>query len=148
MIVLDANILIRAILGRRVRELISTYALRGIRFFTPDVAFEDARKYLPHFSKKRNKPQADLTAALEYLRSLVEPVTPELYGVFETEARQRLRGRDESDWPVLASALGLACPIWTEDADFFGTGVAVCFHRCHSGKKSFCFGRSCTSRDR
>jgi predicted nucleic acid-binding protein len=125
MIVLDANILIRAILGRRVRELIGTYARRGIRFFTPDVAFEDARKYLPHFSKKREKPQADLDAALEYLRSLVEPVTRELYGVFETDARQRLRGRDEDDWPVLASALGLECPIWTEDSNFFGTGVAV-----------------------
>ncbi len=125
MIVLDANIIIRAILGRRVRELIDSYSSRGIRFFTPDVAFEDARKYLPHFSKKRNKPQADLSAALEYLSSLVEPVTPELYGIFEIDARQRLRGRDESDWPVLATALGLACPIWTEDADFFGTGVAV-----------------------
>lgn len=125
MLVLDANILIRAILGRRVRELIASYAQKGIRFFAPDVAFEDARKYLPHFAKKRNKPQADLTAALEYLRSLIEPVTPGLYGVFETDARQRLRGRDESDWPVLASALALACSIWTEDADFFGTGVAV-----------------------
>jgi predicted nucleic acid-binding protein len=52
-------------------------------------------------------------------------VNPALYAVFETDARQRLRGRDESDWPVLASALGLGCPIWTEDADFFGTGVAV-----------------------
>jgi predicted nucleic acid-binding protein len=125
MIVLDANILIRAILGHRVRELLESYSPRGIRFFTPDVAFEDAHKYLPHFAKKRNKPQADLTAALEYLRSMIEPVAPELYGVFETEARQRLHGRDETDWPVLASALALACSIWTEDADFFGTGVAV-----------------------
>ncbi len=125
MIVLDANILIRAILGHRVRELIDSYSSKGIRFFAPDVAFEDAHRYLPHFAKKRNKPQADLTEALEYLRSLIEPVTPELYGVFETEARQRLRGRDESDWPVLASALALACSIWTEDADFFGTCVAV-----------------------
>jgi predicted nucleic acid-binding protein len=125
MIVLDANILIRAILGHRVRELIEKYSPGGIRFFAPDVAFEDVYKYLPHFAKKRNKPQADLTAALEYLRRLIEPVTPELYGVFETEARQRLRGRDESDWPVLASALALACSIWTEDADFFGTGVAI-----------------------
>jgi predicted nucleic acid-binding protein len=125
MLVLDANILIRAILGHRVRELLDSYSLRGIRFFAPDIAFDDAHRYLPHFAKKRNKPQTDLTAALEYLNCLIEPVTPEPYGVFETEARQRLRGRDESDWPVLASALALACSIWTEDADFFGTGVAV-----------------------
>ncbi len=32
---------------------------------------------------------------------------------------------DEDDWPVLATALGIACAIWTEDADFFGTGIAV-----------------------
>lgn len=32
MIVLDANILIRAILGRRVRDLILAYAAKGIRF--------------------------------------------------------------------------------------------------------------------
>ena len=35
MIVLDANILIRAVLGRRVRELIDTYSARGVRFFAP-----------------------------------------------------------------------------------------------------------------
>ena len=33
--------------------------------------------------------------------------------------------RDEDDWPVLATALGLACAVWTEDSDFFGTGIAV-----------------------
>ncbi len=38
MIVLDANILIRAVLGRRVRQLIETYRGRGTRFFAPDVA--------------------------------------------------------------------------------------------------------------
>jgi hypothetical protein len=46
MIVLDANILIRAVLGRRVRQLIDTYAGQGVRFFAPDVAFDDAEKYL------------------------------------------------------------------------------------------------------
>lgn len=92
MIVLDANILIRAVLGRRVRELIK-----------------------PH----------DLSGPLGYLRQIIEPLTPEIYAPFETEARLRLRGRDEDDWPVLAAALGLACGVWTEDADFFGTGIAV-----------------------
>jgi len=125
MIVLDANILIRAILGRRVRELITTYASKDVRFLAPDLAFDDAGKYLPHFAKKRNKAQADLAASLDYLKILVEAVPADLYSTFEAEARQRLRGRDEQDWPILASALALGCSIWTEDADFFGTGVAV-----------------------
>ena len=64
-------------------------------------------------------------AALEYVRNVISPVYGDLYGAFEDEARERLRGRDEGDWPILATALGLACPLWSEDADFFGTGIAV-----------------------
>lgn len=56
MIVLDANILIRA--GRRVRQLIDAYAGQGVRFFAPDVAFDDAEKYLPPLLKKPGKPDA------------------------------------------------------------------------------------------
>ncbi len=33
--------------------------------------------------------------------------------------------RPTDDWPVLAAALALDCPIWTEDTDFFGYGVAT-----------------------
>lgn len=111
MIVLDANILIRAVLGRRVRQITETYARKGVRFFTPDVAFADAETHLPALIKKRGKGDADLPSALEYLRQIIEPVDREIYGVFEDDARKRLRGRDENDWPVLATALGLACPI-------------------------------------
>lgn len=125
MIVLDANILIRGVLGRRVRQLVDTYASQNVRFFAPDVAFDDAEKYLPILLKKRGLPHADVSASLEYLRTVIEPLGPEFYSAFELEARQRLRGRDESDWPILASALALACPVWTEDLDFFGTGIAV-----------------------
>jgi len=46
MIVLDANVLIRAILGRRARHLIEVYGALGVRFFAPDVALKDAEKYL------------------------------------------------------------------------------------------------------
>ncbi len=74
---------------------------------------------------KYGKPAVDVPASLEYLRQLIEPIDRELYGEFEAEARERLRGRDESDWPVLAIALGLDLNVWSEDQDFFGTGVAV-----------------------
>ena len=125
MIVLDANILVRAVLGRRVRSYLETYAARGVRFFTPEVAFHEAAKHLPAILARRSKSTADLSTSLEYLRQIVEPIEHDFYSLFESEARIRLGGRDEDDWPVLAAALGLRCPIWTEDADFFGTGVAV-----------------------
>jgi hypothetical protein len=99
MIVLYANILIRAVMGQRVRQLLEVYASRGIRFYARDVAFADAEKYLPPLLVKRGKPFADLPASLEYLQHFIESVDREFYGPFEAEARQRLRGRDEDDWP-------------------------------------------------
>jgi predicted nucleic acid-binding protein len=70
-------------------------------------------------------PVAHALATLDSLASLVETVELETYGRFEAIARQRLARRDESDWPILAAALALGCPIWTEDTDFFGCGVAT-----------------------
>jgi predicted nucleic acid-binding protein len=124
MLVLDANILIRAILGRRVRQLLDSYAGRGLSFCAPDSAYAEAEKYLPALLKKRGKSDADLAATLEDLRLLVKPINRDAYEHLEAEARERLRGRDEDDWPVLATALSFSCAIWTEDADFFGAGVA------------------------
>lgn len=45
-IVLDANILVRAVLGARVRTLLEAYE-DDVEFFAPDVCFEDAREYIP-----------------------------------------------------------------------------------------------------
>jgi len=125
MIVLDANILIRAVLGQRVSQLLDQYSQQGIRFYAPETAFAEAEEYLPTLLLKRGKLATDLPAALQYLKSKVEPVERDSYGLFEAEARARLAGRDDDDWPVLATALALACPIWTEDQDFFGTGASV-----------------------
>lgn len=125
MIVLDANILIRAVLGKRVRQLLEQYSPQGIRFYAPDAAYADAAEYLPSLLERKGKPDTDVGATLEYLKQLVESVDLESYYAFEDEARPRLRGRDEDDWPILATAFALACPIWTEDKDFFGTGVAT-----------------------
>jgi predicted nucleic acid-binding protein len=62
-------------------------------------------------------------ATLESLRILVQTFELERYAQFEALSRQRLARRDEDDWPILAAALTLGCPIWTEDTDFFGCGV-------------------------
>jgi len=43
----------------------------------------------------------------------------------QQQALQRIAMRDADDWPVLACAMTIGCPVWTEDADFFGTGVAT-----------------------
>jgi predicted nucleic acid-binding protein len=123
-IVLDANILIRAVLGRRVRELVGDSADK-VQFFSPDVAYADARKYLPELLEKRGVNSESAMDVLDALESLVWPLQLGVYEGFKTQALQRIAMRDADDWPVLACAMTIGCPVWTEDADFFGTGVAT-----------------------
>lgn len=125
-LVLDANILIRAVLGRRVLGLLTRYAGR-IRFVAPEEAYGDAQSYLPGIlvSKSLAHEAALVPESLERLTILVTPIPHATYANEEQAARARLKGRDEDDWPVMALALTLRCPIWTEDADFFGGGVAT-----------------------
>ena len=124
MIVLDANILIRPVLGSRVLILIRKYADTA-EFVAPDAVFEEAREELPSILELRKIPSAPAMAILDSLRPLVKTVAPERYVRFEQHARQRLIRRDEDDRPILATAMAMGCPIWTEDTDFFGCGVAT-----------------------
>jgi predicted nucleic acid-binding protein len=123
-LVVDANILVRAVLGRRVREVIETYA-EQVSFFVPDVAFAEAEEHLPALVIKHGGDPEKAIALLRTLGRLMEVIGSDVYGAFEAEARERLGRRDPEDWPVLAAALALGCPIWSEDTDFFGCGVAI-----------------------
>jgi predicted nucleic acid-binding protein len=123
-VVLDANILIRAVLGKRVRELIFDNA-STVKFFAPDVAYADARKYLPALLEKRGVDPGSAMLVLDRLEGIVQSVDAELYEGQQQQALQRIAARDADDWPVLACAMTLNCPVWTENADFFGSGVAT-----------------------
>jgi hypothetical protein len=77
-IVLDANILIRAVLGKRVREQILSNAAT-VKFFAPDVAYADARKYLPALLEKKGIHSATALRVLEGLEAIVQSIDFELY---------------------------------------------------------------------
>jgi predicted nucleic acid-binding protein len=123
-LVVDANILIRAVLGKRVREVLEAHA-ESVSFFMPEVAYCEAEEHLAALVVKRGGDPRKALALLRSLGRLLERVGDEVYGDFEAEARERLETRDQDDWPILATALALGCPIWTEDSDFFGCGVAT-----------------------
>lgn len=126
-LVLDANILVRAVLGRRVLTLLETYA-EQVTFLTPEVAFTSLRTHLPGILIRRGLAQEAVAQLLEQeilvrLPALVTSVPEAVYVDLGAAARRRIAIRDEADWPFVALALRLACPIWTEDQDFFGSGV-------------------------
>ena len=121
-LVLDANILIRAVLGNRVRTLMTKYS-DTVDFFTPDVCMADAQKYLPMLFEKRSLPAEPALTLLSSLECLLHVVDEHVYKESADEARLRIKSRDVRDWPVVATALTLNSPIWTEDQDFFGSGI-------------------------
>jgi predicted nucleic acid-binding protein len=123
-LVVDANILVRAVLGERVRAVIEAHA-EDVSFFVPEVGYAEGEEHLATLVVKRGADPQKALALLRSLRSLVVLIGSEVYGELEAGARERLGTRDPEEWPILASALALGCPIWTEDTDFFGCGVAT-----------------------
>lgn len=123
-LVLDANILLRAVFGVRVYTLLEFYE-DAASFYTSDVCLIDAQKYVAVLAANRHlDPDAGLRV-LDQLTHVVEVVDRSLYEHYERTARERMRSRDIADWPIAATALLLDCPIWTEDQDFFGSGIAT-----------------------
>jgi predicted nucleic acid-binding protein len=123
-IVLDANIIIRGVFGVRVRSLLIDNQ-DFVDFFTPELCLKEAKKYIPAILEKKGISLEDGLAVFELVRNLLTVVDEERYCVYEKTARERIQIRDPDDWPVVATALLLNCPIWTEDTDFFGSGIAT-----------------------
>jgi predicted nucleic acid-binding protein len=115
---------LRAVFGQRVRALLEAFE-DSVTFYSPDVCFDDARKYIPDVSSLRRIDPLPGLAVLEEVSNIVESVDQSLYEDFETVARERVTSRDPDDWPVVAVVLLLDFPIWTEDQDFFASGVAT-----------------------
>jgi predicted nucleic acid-binding protein len=126
-IVLDANVLIRAVLGSRVPALLAMHASR-VSFLAPQTVFDEARRHLPAVLAKRAASAAAIQASeqkLDALASVIAVIPAASYELLKLKAIARIGPRDPDDWPVLACALLADCPIWTEDRDFFGAGVAT-----------------------
>ena len=81
-LVLDANILMRAVLGRRVGELLERYE-DSAAFYSPDICFDDARHYLSQVLDKRGLKVESALVILEEVSHLVVPVDRSLYGDYE-----------------------------------------------------------------
>lgn len=62
--------------------------------------------------------------ALGTLETCLHIIPAEAYAPLETTARARIPA-DPDDWPSVALALALEIGIWTEDRDFFGSGLAT-----------------------
>ena len=101
-LVVDANILVRAVLGKRVRDVIETYS-GDVLFFVPESAYAEAEEHLAALVVKHGGDPEKALTLLRSLGRLMEIIGRDVYGEFEVEARERLSRRDPKIgpcWPV------------------------------------------------
>lgn len=122
MIVLDANILVSAIMGVQTERVLAAAIGQGLTLGVPEAQILESARVL---TEKLGFTHEEAQLALETVTAIVTPLGTEFYGAKEEAARHRLHQRAQSDWPVLAAALTIDGGIWTHDRDFFGTGVPV-----------------------
>jgi predicted nucleic acid-binding protein len=120
-LVLDANIMVSALIGRSF-TLFEQLVARGIELYATDAQLAETHKTLsgrPFATPKWVDNQiARLLTAI-----MVMPL--DHYLAYEAKARSRLHERGQPDWPVLAASIEIAGAVWSHDKDFFGSGAPV-----------------------
>jgi predicted nucleic acid-binding protein len=118
-LVADANVLLSAVIGGRAALALRHDDVEQV--LTPATALDEVFEYLPSLARKKRLELDTLLLACAAL-----PVTvverPE-YQQKLPAARRRIGKRDPDDVDVLALALALNLPVWSNDNDFEDSGV-------------------------
>lgn len=116
-IILDANILIAALLGSRGRLIILTS--QNHEFFVPKKIVEEVKKYEQLICQKAGCTSEEFKENLNALLFFIKAVE---YGEYEKhikEAEVAIGGRDIKDSDYIACALHVKADfVWTDDKDF------------------------------
>ena len=115
----DANVLLSAVLGGRARAVLEHPNVEEV--FTAETTLAEVQEYAPLLARKKG-----LSADLVLLAAATLPVTvvdSSVYARSVSEARRRIGRPDPDDIDILALALHLGLPIWSNDNDFEIAGV-------------------------
>jgi predicted nucleic acid-binding protein len=115
----DANVLLSAVLGGRAKVVLSHPKIEGI--FTTEVTLSEVEEYVIVLARKRRLSLDTLLLAVATLP--VSVVERETYARAVAQARRLIGQRDPDDIEILALALHLKIPLWSNDNDFRDTGV-------------------------
>ena len=117
----DANPILSAIIGGNARTVF--LAAENISFYTTVFNFKEVERYIPILASKRNIPLENLYMSLSLLP--ISVCDEDLYKNKINQAKRMIDKIDPDDVHLLALALKLNCPIWSNDKDFEGSGVKV-----------------------
>lgn len=115
----DANVLLSSVIGGQAVRVLRHRAIEEI--LTTATTIAEVREYAGLLAKKKR-----LAMDLVLLAAATLPVTivaRSAYASFLAESRKRIGRRDPDDVEILALALYMDIPIWSNDNDFRDAGV-------------------------
>ncbi len=115
----DANVLLSAVIGGRAKVVLSHPDIEEI--VTTEVTFSEVEEYVTVLARKKRLPLDALLLATATLP--VSVIEPGIYARKLAQARTLIERRDPDDVDLLALALHLRIPLWSNDSDFKGTGI-------------------------
>lgn len=118
-IVADTNILISALLkGNSINSQLIKAKIFCIYF--PDYGLKEINKYKRYIIAKRIRKSQKLSFdfAEKYIFEDIRVTPFDLYRKKIREASEIMKDIDEKDAPILALAMQLRCPIWSNDKHF------------------------------
>jgi len=115
----DANVLLSAVIGGRARLVLNHPEVGTI--FTAEPTFAEVEEYAIVLARQKRLPLDVLLLAIAALPVTV--VSPAQYAKSVPEAMRRIGRRDPDDVDLLAVALHLQLPVWSNDKDFEGLAV-------------------------
>ena len=115
----DANVLLAAIAGGRTKLVLEHPDIEEV--LTPAPVLDEVYEYVREVAAKKRLPEALLLMTLISLPVTV--VERKDYSSALAEAARRMKDGDPEDADLLALALQLEIPVWSNDNDFKGTGV-------------------------
>jgi predicted nucleic acid-binding protein len=118
-LVADANVLLAAVLGGRARAVLQHPEIDEL--LTPEATLAEVEEYAIILAGKRRLSLDTLLLAVAALPVMV--VEQSVYSPTLARARRLIARRDPDDVDVLALALHMKLPLWSNDNDFEDTGI-------------------------
>ena len=118
-LVADANVLLSAVIGGRAKAVLEHPSITEI--LRAEAMLVEVQEYATQLAAKKRLSQDVVMLAVASLP--VRVVEREIYEKSIPEAKRRIGRRDPDDVEILALALHVGAPIWSNDNDFEDAGV-------------------------
>ena len=114
----DANVILSALIGKAALKVFTRSSLEVV---SASVILREVREYLPRMAEAYKIDPEILEGQLRLLG--IKEYQPRDYKKYIPKATERIEWRDPDDVDLLALALALEIPVWSNDNDFETAGI-------------------------